>query len=41
MHTWSDVAYGFFVGNGNDISGAEGVAFLVFVGFFMWVFYKS
>lgn len=40
-HTWSDVAYGFFVGNGHDISGAEGVAFMVFVGFSVWLVYKA
>ncbi len=41
MHTWSDVAYGFFVGNGHDISGAEGVAIMVFTGFVGWLVCKS
>ena len=41
MHTWSDVAYGFFVGNGHDISGAEEVVFMVFIGFVIWLVCKA
>lgn len=41
MHTWSDVAYGFFVGSGHDASPAELIAFLSLVGFVIWAVWRS
>lgn len=32
-HTWSDVAYGFFVGNGNDLPMAGMVIVFCFTAF--------
>ena len=41
MHTWSDVAYGFFVGSGHDASPAELIAFIAFTGFCSWFVWRS
>lgn len=42
MHTWSDVAYGFFVGTGlsNDVTPFEIMCFFIVVGLMVYMAWK-
>lgn len=36
-HTWSDVAYGFFVGTNNDAPAIILISVLAFIAFVVWM----